>query len=408
MKVTRMEISGDATVSSRKTAYFKNAPQKIYKVNSFYYPYHDSPVGLNYLRLEDLEAREKISRLLQAQKRQAAEIEKLKKGLLADRIGMDRIIGASPAIEKVKTVLKMAAPSDAAVMLTGETGTGKSLIAQVIHETSSRRQKPFVKVDCSALPESLIEAELFGFKKGAYTGAVRDTAGRFEQADGGTLFLDEIGNIPPHVQVKLLTVLQDLKVQPLGGVRPVKVDVRIITATNADLSAMVDGGHFRKDLFFRLNVIQIHLPPLREMADDIPLLSRYFLDQGFQQYPHSARSLSAGACEKLIAYGWPGNTRELYNALLKSVVLSEKEILDAQDILLPAGAGKAVPVEVAGKVPNRKKRLSLEEITREIQACKGNIRWAAHNLGLARFTLYNRLKKAGVPLDDARNPGTNL
>jgi DNA-binding NtrC family response regulator len=369
------------------TAFLKN-PGELFHVHSFYYPHEGSSVGLNYLRLEDLSAREKISRLAEEHRKQREEIDRLKKGLL-QKTGLDRIIGNSPAMIKVKTALKMAAQSDATVILTGQTGTGKSLVAEAVHEAGPRHAGPFVKVDCASLPVTLIESELFGYQKGAFTGAVSDTPGKFEQAHGGTLFLDEIGNIPVAVQAKLLSVLQDRKVQRLGSAKAVKVDIRIISATNADLEKLIQAGTFRSDLFYRLNVIQLQLPALHQMAEDIPLFCDFFLTNEFTRHNHRVETISREAYSKLMSHHWPGNIRELYNVLLKSVLFCEKKRLDPEHIHLE---------EKTGAPAKRKKRLSTEVIAGEVKKCNGNIRWAAHNLGLARFTVYNRLKKAGLDL----------
>jgi DNA-binding NtrC family response regulator len=375
------------------TAFLKN-PGELFHVHSFYYPHGGSNIGLNYLRLEDLSAREKISRLAEEHKKQREEIDRLKKGLL-QKTGLDRIIGNSPAMIKVKTALKMAAQSDATVMLTGQTGTGKSLVAEAVHEAGPRQSGPFVKVDCTSLPETLIESELFGFIKGAFTGAYADTVGKFEQANGGTLFLDEIGNIPAAVQAKLLSVLQDRKVQRLGSSKVINVDIRIISATNADLEKLIKTGDFRSDLYYRLNVIQLQLPALHQMTEDIPLFCDYFLTNEFTRYSHSVKTVSRSSYEKLMVYHWPGNIRELYNVLLKSIMFCEDKTLKPEHLLLPESHG-------TGKIYKRKMRLSLDKIVSEIKACHGNIRWAANNLGLARFTLYNRLKKAGINLKELR------
>lgn len=231
-------------------------------------------------------------------------------------------IGESPAIRKVLETVERVADTRTTVLITGESGTGKELIARMLHERSSRAEKPFVALSCAAIPETLLEVELFGAVKGAYTGAETDRVGKFEAADGGTLFLDEIGDIPPLIQVKLLRVLQEREIERLGSNTPVPIDVRLITATNRDLAAAVESGAFRGDLYYRLQVVHIHLPPLRERREDIPLLANYFLKRFAEENGRALKTISPEAMQLLQSACWKGNVRELENTIESAVVLA--------------------------------------------------------------------------------------
>jgi len=240
-------------------------------------------------------------------------------------------IGESPAIRKVLETVERVADTRTTVLITGESGTGKELIARMLHERSSRADKPFVALSCAAIPETLLEVELFGAVKGAYTGADADRIGKFEAADGGTLFLDEIGDIPPLIQVKLLRVLQEREIERLGSNTPIPIDVRLVTATNRDLEAAVESGAFRSDLYYRLQVVHIHLPPLRERREDIPLLADYFLKKFAEENGRALRTISAEAMRLLQNACWKGNVRELENVIESAVVLAPPDA----EILLP-------------------------------------------------------------------------
>jgi DNA-binding NtrC family response regulator len=240
-------------------------------------------------------------------------------------------IGESPAIRKVLQTVERVADTRTTVLITGESGTGKELIARMLHERSSRADKPFVALSCAAIPETLLEVELFGAVKGAYTGADADRVGKFEAADGGTLFLDEIGDIPPLIQVKLLRVLQEREIERLGSNTPIPIDVRLVTATNRDLEAAVESGAFRSDLYYRLQVVHIHLPPLRERREDIPLLADYFLKKFAEENGRALRTISPDAMHILQNACWKGNVRELENVIESAVVLAPPDA----EILLP-------------------------------------------------------------------------
>ncbi|MFL5430332.1 MAG: sigma-54-dependent transcriptional regulator, partial [Myxococcales bacterium] len=249
-----------------------------------------------------------------------------------ERFRLEGMVGESPELAAVYNVVRQAAPTKATVLILGESGTGKELIAQALHELSPRKDKPFVKVSCAALSETLLESELFGHERGSFTGAVGRKEGRFELADGGTLFLDEIGEISPTVQVKLLRALQTREFERVGGTQTIKVDVRVVAATNRDLGGQAKSGHFREDLFYRLNVVAVTLPPLRNRKGDIPALAAHFIDKYAKNYGKTIEGLAPGTLNALLSHDWPGNVRELENAIERAVVLCKSEQLTADDL----------------------------------------------------------------------------
>src|SRR3954470_24174773 len=255
--------------------------------------------------------------------------------------GRFRLVGQSPAIRQIYAVVEKVANTPSTVLITGESGTGKELIARALHENSSRQAGPFIKINCAAIPKTLMESELFGYEKGAFTGAVGAKPGRFELAHGGTLFLDEIGEIPVEMQVKLLRVLQESEFERVGGIRTIKVDVRLVTATNRDLHAEVAAGAFREDLYYRLNVVPIHLPPLRERREDIPLLVGHFIAKFNERLKKQITGIDAEAVERLTGYHWPGNIRELENVIERTMLFGEGPEIAVSDL----------PPEIAGLMP---------------------------------------------------------
>jgi two-component system, NtrC family, response regulator HydG len=312
------------------------------------------------------------------------------------------LIGQSlPWRRTLETVLQ-AAPSSATVLLLGESGTGKELLAREIHERSARQKEPFVAVNCAAIPESILEAELFGYERGAFTGAVQRRDGRFALADGGTLFLDEVGEIPPQVQVKLLRVLEEGEIERLGG-RSARVDIRLVAATNRDLPQSVRDGRFRDDLYYRLNVIAVRVPPLRERREDIPLLAAHFVRLCAHKNQRPVAGLTREALALMQGYDWPGNVRELENAIERAVVLGKGELIDVPD--LPADVRGAPRGDGAMTFPLG---TPLEEIERQVihetlRHAGGDKRRAAQLLGIATRTIYRRLEEPrdGDPIDDA-------
>jgi DNA-binding NtrC family response regulator len=309
------------------------------------------------------------------------------------------LIGESPVIDKVKELAVKVAPSKASVLILGESGTGKEVLARCIHLASPRKSKPFVTVNCAALPDSLIEAELFGHEKGAFTGAVMQKKGRFELADGGTIFLDEVGEIPLHVQVKLLNVLQSSTFERVGGTETLKTDVRVIAATNRDLEAKVAENRFREDLFYRINVISITMPPLRERSDDIALLVRYFLNKQADLSGKRIESVAPEVMERLKAYPFPGNVRELENWIERAVVLAEGEQLVREDFpdQLISGAEKPVtPAIDEGGLEERVCELEVSLIREALDKHNGNQSAAARELKITERSIRYKMKKYGL------------
>jgi two-component system, NtrC family, response regulator AtoC len=321
------------------------------------------------------------------------------------------IVGDSAPLRDVLTRVEQVAQTAATVLLRGETGTGKEMVARAIHINSPRESRPFVRVNCAALAPGVLESELFGHEKGAFTGAVARRAGRFELADGGTLFLDEVGDIPADVQVKLLRVLQEREFERVGGVETVKVDVRVISATHRDLEASINDGKFREDLYYRLNIFEITLPPLRERPEDIALLVEHFVQKFAQSTGKSVRGADPAALAELQSYPWPGNVRELENVIERGLILARGSTLQAQDLdfgrrLAPAGAGGSgarVATPVSAPAPGDSaegrsfyKRISEQErneIVAAVERAQGNIAHAARSLGINRSTLYYRMRK---------------
>jgi len=299
------------------------------------------------------------------------------------------MIAASPAMRPVLDVIARVGPSDATVLITGENGTGKSLVARSLHAASPRASKPFLTLNAGGISEGVFESELFGHVKGAFTDARADRVGRFELADGGALFLDEIGNVPASQQGKLLRVLENGEFERVGSSRTRRCDVRVLSATNADLPAEVAAGRFRQDLLFRLNTIEIHVPPLRERREDIPLLARHFLDSHAERYRKKIAGFEPAAMEALLAHRWPGNVRELDHAVERAVLMTTGGAIRAGDLALKRGGDAA-----------RLEDLSLEEVEnllvrKAMDRFAGNVSQAARALGLSRSALYRRLEKHG-------------
>jgi DNA-binding NtrC family response regulator len=311
-----------------------------------------------------------------------------------ERTRFHNIIGDSPQQQGVYDVIRRAANTRATVLILGESGTGKELIAQALHQESPRKDKAFVRVHCAALSESLLESELFGHEKGSFTGAVARKEGRFELADGGTLFLDEIGEISPAVQVKLLRVLQQREFERVGGTQTIKVDVRIVAATHRDLAAEVKTGRFREDLFYRLNVVSVTLPPLRERKSDIPALVSHFLEKYGDSYGKPVKGLAPGTLQALLAHDWPGNIRELENAIERAVVLAQGSELTADD--LPPVLRGPRPLGSASNnlIPGASMAaIEREAILRTLEMVQGSTSRAAEILGISVRKIQYRLKE---------------
>ena len=316
---------------------------------------------------------------------------------LERRYDFEHIIGHSGKMQEVFDAARRVAPTRATVLLGGESGTGKGLLARAIHHHSPRRDAPFTKISCSTIPENLMESELFGYEKGAFTGATQSHQGKFEQADGGTVFLDEIGDVPPAVQVKLLRVLQEREFERLGGSKTIHVDVRIIAATNQDLRAALEQGTFREDLYYRLNVVPISLPPLRERKEDIPYLLDHILTKFAGDTANRMQLISQAAMEKLMAYHWPGNVRELENIIERSMVLARSETVEADDIRLDH-ATRSSQSEAAAFLPQGMTLEQYEQdlIREALRRAGDNKSQAARLLGMTRNALRYRLSQMGV------------
>jgi formate hydrogenlyase transcriptional activator len=329
------------------------------------------------------------------------EIEELKEKLAQEKLYLEDeirgemdfegIVGQSSALRHVLQLVETVAGSDSTVLLLGETGTGKELIARAIHERSRRKDRTFVKTNCAAIPTGLLESELFGHEKGAFTGAISQKVGRLELADRGTLFLDEVGDIPVEIQPKLLRALQEREFERLGSVHTKRVDIRLLAATNRDLAKMVQDGQFRSDLFYRLNVFPIRIPPLRERPEDIPLLVHYFTQKHARRMEKQIETIPAGAMTKLMQWHWPGNIRELENLVERAVILTRRTALQFPMEEVNNGAGRPAAAESgAGE------REEIVRILREANGRVGGPEGAAARLGLKRTTLISRMKKLGI------------
>jgi two-component system response regulator HydG len=331
-----------------------------------------------------------LARVLE-HRRLTEENRLLKMRLSASRRYPD-MIGESRGMKKVFETMAMVAPTEATVLITGESGTGKELVAEAIHRDSPRAEKPLVRVNCAALPESLLESELFGHEKGAFTGAVARRAGRFQMADGGTIFLDEVAEMSPPIQAKFLRVLESSSFEPLGSSRTIEVDIRILAATNRNLKKEVDEGRFREDLYYRLAVVPVYLPPLRDRAEDIPLLAAVFLETHREKVGRDITGISPEAMEAMVGYPWPGNVRELENAVERAVIVCREDLIDCS--CLPEEVRESSPSDAAmiSSEGGTLEAMEREIIHRTLEETGGNRSEAARRLGISRQTL---LKKIG-------------
>jgi len=328
----------------------------------------------------------------------ALEVSKLRdenrelREALGERYKFENIIGVSPAMQDIFATIMRVAPTRATVLLAGESGVGKDMIARAIHQHSPRKDRPFVKINCTAIPENLMESELFGYEKGAFTGANISKPGKFEQANTGTVMLDEIGDVPASVQVKLLRILQEREFERLGSNKTQQTDVRVIAATNVDLRAALEQGTFREDLYYRLNVVPMNIPPLRERKEDIPYLVDYFVKK-------FGGEISEGALERLVSYHWPGNVRELEDVIERSILLAKGPRVEADDIKIESGIGRARPAfSTDAFLPEGMTLDQYEQsIIREaLKRANGNKSQAARLLGLTRNALRYRLTQMGI------------
>jgi DNA-binding NtrC family response regulator len=367
-------ITAYATVDTAVAAMKEGAYDYIVK------PFHPEELGIIIRKIIEHQNLKKENILLRKE--------------LSQRYQFHDIIGKGPGMQKVFELIRTVAPTRSTVLIQGESGTGKELVARAIHSESPRREGPFVALSCATLPETLLEAELFGYEKGAFTGALTAKVGKLEMAAGGTLFLDEVADISLKTQIDLLRFLQEREFRRLGGSETIKIDVRIIAATNRDLKELVEAGKFREDLFYRLNVITINIPPLRERKEDIPLLVQHFLEKFSAAIGKRVDKISPQAMSILMEYDWPGNVRELENAIEHAVVISQ------EDIVLP----EVLPATILGKGEKRAPlQKSLRDVEKEhiekiLREVKGNITQAAEILGINRVTLYRKIKEYDIKI----------
>jgi two-component system, NtrC family, response regulator AtoC len=364
---------------------------------------------------EQSQIRQIVDKAVRTHLRAQEDARPLQSGVEDGRFGL---VGRSPTLEHVFGVIEKVANTPSTVLITGESGTGKELVARALHEHSSRRDAPFIRINCAAIPKTLIESELFGYDRGAFTGAVSAKPGRFELADRGTLFLDEIGEIPVEMQVKLLRVLQESEFERVGGIKTLKVDVRLVAATNRELSRAVQAGTFREDLYYRLNVVPIHLPTLRERKQDIPLLVRHFVTRFNERLKKNVVHVAPDALERLTQHGWPGNIRELENVLERSILFTDGPTLRAADLPRELCAAPAEEVgAVAAAVPDptpevgpaetpagslkdlvrrETERVERELIQKALDETGGNVTQAARRLKISRKSLQTKMKEFGL------------
>lgn len=341
----------------------------------------------------------KIEEILQLKSMEEIKIRRQQE--LARKFDFSDLLGESPVIMELKEMLSLVAPSEAAVLITGESGSGKELIARAIQKNSARKDKPFVAVNCAALAENLLESELFGHEKGAFTGAVQRKVGRFELSDGGTLFLDEVGEIALTTQVKLLRVLEEKSFERVGGTKTLNVDVRVLAATNRDLEVEIEEGRFREDLYYRLNVVQVKAPNLRERGpEDIEILALHFLNNSAKRNQRAIKGFSPRAIKAMVANPWPGNVRELVNAVERSVILARGDMIELEDLPLTiqswTGGGKHDDSNHALSPGMTLKEVEAELIQRTLEETRGNRTKSAAMLGITRQTLLNKIKEYGL------------
>ena len=384
-------ISHDETTQVIIMTAFGSIPGAVSAIKKGAYDYLTKPFQKDDL-LRILNRAIEKHQLLKDNYRLQAEVE--------EKFAYGNIIGKDPAMLQIFNMIDRVKDIDATCLISGESGTGKELVARAIHYNGHRKNGPFVAINCGAIPENLMESELFGHKKGSFTGALNDYSGKFEQADGGTLFLDEVGTMRQDLQVKLLRVIQEKSVTPIGGAENLSLDVRIIAATNSKLETEVENGMFRSDLYHRLNVFSIELPPLRERKNDIAILAKYFIQKYARQYAKENLKISNEALNILLNYHYPGNIRELENILEKAVILSESDLIMEENVSLPSGSRKNDNLTEDIALPDVERKL-IENALRENQ---GSIKASAISLGISYKTLQYRIKKYGIDKSSFKKP----
>jgi DNA-binding NtrC family response regulator len=340
--------------------------------------------------------------------RQIVQENKFLRSKIDQRFGLGNIIGRDYKMVKMFDLIESVADTRTNVLILGESGTGKTMTARAIHQLSSRSDKPFVEVACGALPDTLLESELFGHVAGSFTGAIHDKVGKFLQADGGTIFLDEIATASPSLQVKLLRVVQDREFEPVGGSKTHKVDIRLVLATNADLEELVAKGQFRKDLYYRINVITMQQPALRERTGDIPLLAQHYLDGFRGQTGKNVTGFTAEAMQSLQRYTWPGNVRELVNVVERAIVLTKRNVIGIEDLADAVRRGGTVPAALQSHSGGANLKAALANPERQIiidalESHGWNRQDTAERLGINRTTLYKKMKKYGIEFEKQLN-----
>jgi two-component system response regulator AtoC len=340
-------------------------------------------------------------------RRLAIEIRTLQEQL-TEAFQVRNIIGRSGAMQEVVKLVSRVADTNATVLIWGETGTGKELVARAIHQASSRKAKPMVKLNCAGIPEGLLESELFGFEKGAFTGATERKIGKFELADGGTIFLDEIGDMNLQAQAKILRILQEMEFERLGGVKPIKIDTRVIAATNRDLTQAVKEGSFREDLFHRLNLFSIHVPALRERIEDVPILAAHFLEDASRRFERQVHSISAEAMDSLMKYRWPGNVRELKNTIDRAVLIADGDTLTSKSLPIQTaqqkGETRAPSSETQGNLEETLANIERQLVIDALERADGVQRHAAKLLGITERVLWYKVKKLGIDVTSEKQP----
>jgi PAS domain S-box-containing protein len=402
--------SASRTMGERQDLYALRADGQEFSVDIALIPLELEGEQFVGTQLRDMTWRTEHAKKLKAS---LAEVQRLKSQIEAENLtlhrelsnqhGYEEIVGHSPALQQVLAQVDKVAPTNATVLITGETGTGKELLARAVHEHSKRRGKLFLPVNCASLPANLVESELFGHEKGAFTGATSERMGRFEQANHGTLFMDEIGDMPLEAQAKLLRVLQSGDFERVGSTKPRQTDVRVVAATNKDLKVEVREGRFRRDLYHRLSTFPLHMPPLRERREDIPLLTSFLITRKARQLGRTIKQIPKGAMERLMAYDWPGNVRELENVLERSIILSPDQVIQSNTIHLtssqePSGHAHEAPRPFT-IVDETLRGNEYSHILRVCESCGWKIKGpggAAQKLGLNPGTLYSRMKKLGI------------
>src|ERR687891_2691210 len=364
-----------------------NIPRSVEAVKAGAFDFLEKPVDAERL-LDKLEKAIKQKALID-------ENEQLKQKL-QDRYKFQNVIGKSKKMQELFELIESVAASEANILIQGENGTGKELIANAIHYNSKRSKGPFIKINCAAIPKDLIESELFGYKKGAFTGAQTDKIGLFEMAEGGSLLLDEIGEMPPYLQTKLLRVLQEREYRPIGSDRLVHVDFRLICATNIDLDAALRDGKIREDLYFRINTITLRVPPLRERTEDIPLLCEHFLEKYRQRHQRNVKSIAPAAYHVLIRHRWPGNVRELENVIERGVLVARGSEITVNDLPESLRTESATPTEFVTPPHRTLAEIEKMAILQTLQRTNWNKQEAAQILGLYRPTLYSKMKKHDI------------